>query len=280
LPATCSSAPELDVHPEALNVRAVGGGITRQSVRVTNVGYRLLRCTVRIEPAGTSWIRLRPEHEGRPFFTIEQTDLPLEIEIPEVLDRPRSAAIVLESNGGTRRVFVRIERPAEPVVPLESAISPGGIEVSEWVRRLGRRVARLRPVVRIASGAFGALALRSLVVLSGLVPLGGRGTTLVEPRLSALGIILAGVGIVVAGSLGRRQGERRDLLSTGFAGGLFGLLSAALVYAAIRSVEHLLGNWSASLWAVGLLWAAIGAAIAGASILLLPHRSDDAEASS
>ena len=44
LPATESSAPELDVHPETLLVQAAtGGGITQQSLRVTNVGYRLLR---------------------------------------------------------------------------------------------------------------------------------------------------------------------------------------------------------------------------------------------
>src|SRR5207248_9867838 len=112
LPVTRSSAPELDVHPEVLNVRAGGGGgVTRQALRVSNVGYRLLRCTARVEPAGTSWIRLHPEHDGHPFFTIEQTDLPIELEIPEVLDRPLCAAIVLDSNGGTRRVGVRIERP-------------------------------------------------------------------------------------------------------------------------------------------------------------------------
>ena len=78
--------------------------------------------------------------------------------------------------------------------------------------------------------------------------------------------------------LARRQGERRDLLSAGFAGGVLGLLTAAVVYAVIRSVERPLGSWSASLWAVGLLWAAIGAVIAGVSTLLIPYRSDNAEA--
>jgi hypothetical protein len=279
LPASRSSAPELDVHPEALNVRAVsGGGVTRHSLRITNVGYRLLRCTARVEPAGTGWIRFRPEHDGHPFFTIEQTDLPLEVEIPEVVDRPLSAAIVLESNGGTRRVLARIERPAEPVASLEPATGAGVIEVSDWSRRLGRSLARLRPVVRIAAGAFGALALRFLVVLSGLVLLGGQGTAIVEPRLSVLAVVLAGVGVVVGGSMGRRQGDRRDLLPSGFAGGLFGLLIAAVVHAAIRSVERTLGVGSSSVWAVGLLWAAIGAAVAGVSILWIPYRSDKVEA--
>ena len=46
LPATQSSAPELDVHPETLLVQAkMGGGVTRLSLRITNVGFRLLRST-------------------------------------------------------------------------------------------------------------------------------------------------------------------------------------------------------------------------------------------
>ena len=43
IPAAQSSAPELDVHPETLLVQAkMGGGITRLSLRITNVGFRLL----------------------------------------------------------------------------------------------------------------------------------------------------------------------------------------------------------------------------------------------
>ena len=82
LPATASSAPELDVHPESLIIHAVaGGGITHQTVRVTNLGYRLLRCTARVEPAGTPWIRLHSEYDGRPFSTIDQTDLSIELNL-------------------------------------------------------------------------------------------------------------------------------------------------------------------------------------------------------
>ena len=43
LPATQSSAPELDVHPETLLVQAkMGGGVARLSLRVTNVGLPAL----------------------------------------------------------------------------------------------------------------------------------------------------------------------------------------------------------------------------------------------
>ncbi len=46
IPATQSSGPELDVHPETLLVQAkMGGGTARLSLRITNVGFRLLRST-------------------------------------------------------------------------------------------------------------------------------------------------------------------------------------------------------------------------------------------
>ena len=94
----------------------------------------------------------------------------------------------------------------------------------------------------------------------------------------ALAVLFAIAGVVVGVSLGRRQGERGDLLAAGFAGGLLGILTAAVVYAVIRSIELPLGSWSSSLWAVGLLWAVIGAALAGVSILFIPYRADTTEA--
>ena len=76
LPVAHSSAPELDVHPETMLVKtAAGGGITRQTIRVTNVGYRLLKCTAKVDPPGTRWLRLTPEQDSRPFLTIDQTEL-------------------------------------------------------------------------------------------------------------------------------------------------------------------------------------------------------------
>ncbi len=58
LPVTQASSPELDVHPASLELRTALGGITRHVLRITNVGFRLLRGTLRIEPAGTTWLRL------------------------------------------------------------------------------------------------------------------------------------------------------------------------------------------------------------------------------
>ena len=173
LPSAGSSEPELDVHPEALLVRAAtGGGITRQTLRITNVGYRLLRSTARVEPAGSRWLRLRPEHDGRPFATIDQTDVPVEVELPETMDRPLEAFIVIESNGGTRRIAVRIERPVEQAVIAESAGS-GFSSVPLWREQLGRSMAGLRPGVRVALASAGAVALRFVAVLVNALPFGG-----------------------------------------------------------------------------------------------------------
>jgi hypothetical protein len=244
-------------------------------LRVSNTGYRLLRCTARVEPAGMPWIRLRPEHDGRPFFTIEETDLPIELEIPERLDGPLSAAIVLESNGGTRRVEVRVDRPVPSAEPLEPAIGPGA-QVSDQVQRWGAHLARLKPGVRVAWGALGAIALRTLVGLSARVAGGPAGSS-VEPRLASLALVLAVLGVVLGGILGSRRGDPGDPIPAGFAGGLLGLIGAAVLHAVVRSVEGILGSWSASLWAVGGLWAVIGAVVAGLTTFLIPYRADNAE---
>src|SRR5262249_22666997 len=202
LPASRSSAPELDVHPEVMNVRAVpGGGLTCQSLRVCNTGYRLLRCTARVEPAGTRWCRLRPEQDGRPFFTIEETYLPIELEIPEVLDRPLTAMIVLESNGGTRQVGVRVERPVSAGEPLEPVMGPRIAPVSEAVRRLGARLGGWKPGLRIAWGVLGAIGLRIFVVLSAMAPVGSSTGSMTEPRLAALALVLSVLGFVAGGIL-------------------------------------------------------------------------------
>ena len=168
LPAAGSSAPELDVHPETLVVRASsGGGLTRHVLRINNVGYRLLRCTARVEPPATSWLRLRPEHT-RPFATIDESDLPVEVELPEQIDRALAAQVVIDSNGGTRRIEVRIERPADPVVIAE-AFGASSPSPSLWREDLGRTVGRMRPGVAHRLGRGAAAGVRVLAALvSGL----------------------------------------------------------------------------------------------------------------
>lgn len=280
LPTSRSSAPELEVHPEVLNVRAVaGGGIMRPTIRVSNTGYRLLRWTARVDPAGTPWIRLRPEQDGRPSFTVEDTDLPIEVEVPEVLEHALAAAIVLESNGGTRRVGVRIERPVLATEPVEPAVGPGVAPAPDWRLRVGEPLARMRPGVRLAWGVLGAIALRTVVGLAARAPVVGPGAagSMAAPPLAGLAAVCAGLGLVAGGLLGRRRGDRPDLVAGGCAGGLLGLVAAAILHAMVRSLEAILGPWSGSPWAVGLLWAALGAILAGATNWFSPYRRDIAE---
>ena len=51
-----------------------------------NVGFRLLRSTVRVEPADARWVRLPAVQDGRALQTIDQTEIPVEIELPETIE--------------------------------------------------------------------------------------------------------------------------------------------------------------------------------------------------
>ena len=66
---------------------------------------------------------------------------------------------MIESNGGTRRIEVRIERPAEQVVIPESAAGRPPPRSHCGENELSRTVARLRPGVRIAIGCAAARSL-------------------------------------------------------------------------------------------------------------------------
>jgi hypothetical protein len=277
LPTTKPSAPELDVHPESLCVRAVGGGgLTPQTLRVTNIGYRLLRSTARVEPVGTRWLRLPAESSAGPFATIDQTDLAVELELPETLKEPLEASILIESNGGTRRIPVRIER-AEVPAELADAAVPEGFQRPRSQVQLGEKLAEVRPGVRVLFGAAGAILLRVIVLLVGLVWHGAGGVRPLEARLSSVALALVGAGALAASLLALRRGEQRDVPAAAFAGGSLGLLAAAVCFAVIQSVEHILGTWSTSFWAVGLLWGTIGALVALASNYLIPHRPATSE---
>jgi hypothetical protein len=278
LPATESSAPELDVHPESLIIHAVaGGGITHQAVRVTNVGYRLLRCTARVEPTGTPWVRLHPEHNGRPFSTIDQTDLPIELDLPETIDRPLMSQIVIESNGGTKRIAVRIERPAERVGFPESAAGASASPIPQLGQHISQLVAGLRPGARIVLGCVGVMALRVILVLINVLATGGLGAWPVQARLSSVAILMVGIGVLLGAWLASRRGEWRVLPAAGFAGGALGLLVAAVSFAAIHSAERVLGSRSSSFATVVLLWGATGALLALVSTVLIPYQSKDPE---
>jgi hypothetical protein len=267
LPTTRPSAPELDVHPESLNLRAVaGGGRTHQTLRVTNVGFRLLRANARIEPASARWLRLSAGSNGGPFVTIDQTELGVELDLPEDLAGALEASILIESNGGTRRIPVRIEKAQEPS-PLPDIAGPSRFQLSLSQMPLGEMLARVHPGMRVLFAVGAAIALRIVVLVVGLLTYGAGAA-----RLSSVALALVGAGAVAASLLALRQPEQRDVPAAAFAGGLLGLLAAAVCFAIIQCVERLLGTWSTSFWAVALLWGTIGALVALASNYLIPHR--------
>jgi FHA domain len=273
VPASAKSAPEIDVHPQRLVIRTkTGGSILGQPLRVSNVGYRLLRWTARVEPPEAGWIRLGSEHSKATVQTIDQTDLPIHLELPETIDRPLRASIVIESNGGNRRIDVLIERPSsEVVVPPHN--TNGFAADPAWRTRLLATVASLRPVARLAAGCLVAVALRLLVAVMNVLPLGGRGTSLLELRLSSVALLLVGAGALTGLALVRGRSEPRDLPAAAFAGGALGLVIAAVWFAVVQSVEKTLGSWSSSLGALTLFWGALGALVALLSVPLLPHRN-------
>jgi hypothetical protein len=273
LPVTKPSAPELDVHPASLDIRAVGGGgLTRQTIRVTNVGYRLLRSTVRIEPISARWLRVGAEFPSGPFSTVDQTDLPVELDLPETLEQRLDAAIVIESNGGTVRVPVRVARAQAALAPAAAAV-PIRIDLALLEGPIRARVAAIRPDARVFLGAGGAIALRLLVLVVGVM-LHGAGDT----RLSSVALALVAAFALTASFPALRRGEQRDVAAAALTGGSLGLLAAAVCFAVIQTIERILGSYSTSFWAIALLWGTIGALVALGSNYLIPYRPAAGEA--
>jgi hypothetical protein len=277
IPATASSSPELDVHPETLHIRAAsGGGVTQQTLRITNVGYRLLRWSAQVDPPATVWLRLRPEHAGKPLQTIDHADLPIELELPETIDRPLIAQVVIESNGGTRRVGVRVGRPGEQIVIPDSADAAFAVPAM-WRGQMSRFVSGVQPGARIAIGCLVAVALRGMAMLLNALPIGVAPASWAEPRLASEGALLAAAGIIAGLALASRRGDWRDFPAAAVAGGLLGLLAAAVWFAALRSIEPMLGSLGTSVWAIGFASAVLGAMLALISLWAFPYRSNEPE---
>jgi hypothetical protein len=268
LPTNRPSRPELEVHPETLTVRAVpGGGVTRQTIRLTNVGYRLLRSTFRVD---AGWIQLAPEFSRQPVVTVDQTEVPLEIRIPESLDSPLTGQVTIESNGGTRRVEVRIERPPAPAFdePGPAAPATAGTPFSHLVARqsFGQR---------LVFWPAGAVLLRLLVMVGSLVPGSRAADGEIGPRLLGPAVVFGLAGALVAAFLGSNRGEARDIPAAGFAGGCAAVFASTVLVALARAVEPLLGtSLAGSPIAVIVVWALLGLAAAAASTRIVPPRAE------
>lgn len=267
IPTTEPALPELEVHPAPLTIRVTGGGggAIRQTIALTNVGYRLLRSTIRAED---DWIRLPASVGTQPIVTVERTEVPLEIRIPEGLTTTKAGALVVESNGGVQRVIVRLERSAAPESIPESAATPD-LEASALVSRLERTPVGLR----LGLGVLGGLAVRFLVACGESIPITG-GATGLKPGLRGPVVLLAALGCGIAAVLAARAGERRDVPPAAFTGAFLGILTATLAVAVCQAIEPPLGvERGRVVGGVGLLWAALGAGVAGVSLWLAPPRA-------
>lgn len=271
LPASRSSEPELDVHPQVLVLRAaMAGGLVRRSLRITNVGYRLLRSTARVEPAATTSIRVAAEFATRPFLTIDHTDIPVEIELPESARSATLGSIVVESNGGTRRVEVRLERPALNVAGPDGETGSAPVDLIAHSRPLGQLVKAQPLSRRLIFVPLALVVFRLLVPVASFIPLGASGASRFQPTLGSMALLLAAAGAVAGLARGARGGDGFEIAPSGFTGAMLGILVAAVGFALIRSGESLLGGWASSPVAALLLWALLGVAIALVSWLVLP----------
>ena len=272
LPVTREARPELDVHPLKLPIKvAPGGGSVRRSIRVANVGLRLLRSTARVEPAGTGWLKLVPEFAGRPFVTVEETEVVVEVAIPETLATPLKAEVVIEGNGGSKRVGVTLEAKAAatelPEAVPEARPGSSGATIAELI-------ARQSPRARVASWALVALALRLLVGVAG-GSIGEDAMVASGPNSPALGrvaVALALVAGLIAAVVAHRRGGSREVPTGAFAGACAGVIASTAVVAACRTFEPVLGGWATSVVAVCGLWALFGAGLAALSNLLVKPR--------
>ena len=275
LPTTKASGPELDVHPGRLLVRATpGGGMVRRVVQVSNLGHRLLRSTARVEPPGLAWLKLAAESPAGPFTTVEGTSLAVEIAAPDALPRPLQGELVIEGNGGTRRVAVILEAKTSATDPLDvgSDLEHPSIRSDS---RLLSMIGRQPPLARIATWGLVALALRLLIGVAGgaigedaMTPSGPD-----SPALARVGLAFAIGSAILGATLARLRGGIGEMPTGGFAGACLGLIVASALVAACRSVEPMLGSWSSSVVAVCLLWAALGAGLAAASIGITPKET-------
>jgi hypothetical protein len=275
LPTSRPATADLEVHPPVVRVRATpGGGLSRAKVVVTNTGYRLLRSTARVEPPGTAWLRLASGFGAGPFLTSESTEIPLEVEIPETLDAPRSGFLTVDSNGGSRRVEVRVE-PAVKAGP--SADVPGGA-VQPAGPGLAASLAGVPAHLRVFGVAAGLGLIRLLVAAGdGLASAMGSGGA-ARPSVFGAAALLAAVGGLGGLRYARRRGEAGDSLPCAFAGAFAGVLAAAASVAVCRAVEPLFGSLATrSVWAACPLWAGVGLVVALASLFVVPEGSGRAK---
>ncbi len=264
LPATRPALPALDVHPALLRVKAVaGGGMTRTKIVITNTGYRLLRATLRLEPAETKWVHLAGDFAGKTFTVAETVAIPIDVETPETLDAPRFAFLNIEGNGGSRQIEIRVELPIQPEALPETDVGAAS------GRTVGDLLSRVAPGRRIVGTVLGMVGLRGLIVagnmVAGFLKLGDGS----RPTLAGSAGLLAALGALAAWAFAAKKGESRDVPPAMFAGAIAGVLIAAVGLAISGAVESSTGGL---VWNF-LVWMTLGVVAGLATLWVVPFEA-------
>ena len=266
LPAIRDAKPELEVHPRTVVIRAAaGGGVTRKKIQVSNSGYRLLRATARVEPADATWLTIAPEFSRREFLVIDSMDLNIDATLPESIGTTTKAEIVFEGNGGSARVAILVEPPTARIAEPVGASSPKA-RISLGLRE---RIARQEVGTRLIAWPLSMIVARMLIAAANaIVAVPGDTPSLLGP---AIGFAVLGAFAALWAS---RASAMRDRPSAAVTGGILGAMLAAIVIAVCRTVEAPIAKVAGSSILVACLtWAVLGAALAVASILVIPPRS-------
>lgn len=272
LPVTRPLNPELDVHPAVIKVRAQpGGGTTRHKIAVTNVGYRLLKTRVRVEPDDTRWISLPRSYASGPFTTIDTTEIAFEVQAPEDLSEPIAARLHFEGNGGAREVVVTVE----PAASDAAFVEPSAPLAASSQAALGDIVARVPAAARILAGGVLGMSARGLIAVGESLPLVNSAPSSSRPGLAGGAVVMGLFGGAIAAMLKLRRGPE-GLGPAVFTGAYSGALLAALSVAVFRSVEPHFGRLGeSSVLLACLFWGAVGVLTAIGSLRILPVRLID-----
>jgi hypothetical protein len=191
-----------------------------------------------------------PEYQERPFTTAEHTEVPIDVVIPELLSRAVKSTIVVESNGGSRRIEVVMEASPKEASYIDSTKDESIGTHSTFQEYLSRMPLR----ARVLFGALGFGVIRGCLLMGDVCwrIVGGDIRSL--PSLGGAVLILGALGALGGALFTKRRGEKGDVPSGAFAGGFAGVLLACLAVAASRAVEPAIGG----LLAVPL-WMLIGA---------------------
>jgi hypothetical protein len=278
LPTTHSVEPELDVHPATIEIRqASSGGTVERTIRVTNIGYRLLHGTARAEPAATPWLRVGPNHAGQTFSAVEQTDLKLEIKIPETWTQPLTAAVIIESNGGTRSIPVKVEQ-AERIIEPDPSHEDLSFNSGPSAMLPTAPLEHMPPTLRIMLGAATTSVLRIIAMMATrAVPLVDATSSTRQVSLFPITIAFCAVSAFIAGIGALSRGGRTTVLSSTFTAAVLGLIGSAVFFAFIQAVEAL-PIIPVSPPALIIVWAALGAALGFFSLFIIPFKPHDQEA--